>query len=240
MLGYGERLYRILCKGAFSFKVSYKESDIFLLSDRDWDRKEVEDKIKKYYGQISEYIKFNPQFFSSLSPIEEDATAPPIVQDMISAARKSGIGPFSSVAGAIAWYVGKDLISENNGELILENGGDLFLRIENDKRIGVYIPNSYFDNLVVKIKKRNTPFGIASSSAKFGHSLNFGCADLVTVIAEDSILADTFATAFSNRIKKEEDIQNVVKEIKKYPFIQALIIVFGEKLILWGDIELDV
>jgi hypothetical protein len=70
--------------------------------------------------------------------------------------------------------------------------------------------------------------------------LNFGRADLVTVIASNSILADTFATSFSNRVKKAGDIDNLVKEARGYPFIEGLIIAFGGKIAVWGDLELDV
>ena len=57
----------------------------------------------------------------------------------------------------------------------------------------------------MKIKKRNQAFGVASSSSSLGHSLNFGKADLVSVVAKNIIIADGFATAISNRIKKVED-----------------------------------
>lgn len=73
-----------------------------------------------------------------------------------------------------------------------------------------------------------------------GHSLNFGRADLVTVIASSSILADTFATAFSNNIKKNKDVEKVIEEARQFSFIEGIAIAFEKKIVFWGDLRLDV
>jgi hypothetical protein len=240
MLSYQARLYRLLHKSQFSLEIVYKESDIYLDCSKPLEKNFVKGLVKKYYEEIEKYAKDNPRFLTSLSPLEEDKAAPPIVQEMISASKISGIGPFSSVAGAISWYIGKDLANFCD-EIILENGGDLFLKINEDKRVGLYLGEGIIPQmLTIKIKKRGYPFGICSSSSRIGHSLNFGRADLVTVIASNSILADTFATSFSNRVKRAKDVDNLFTEARTYPFIQGLIVVFGGKITMWGDLELDV
>jgi len=240
MLNYQERFYRELHKSNFCLEVSYRESDIYLSCDKPLDEKVVKSLIKKYYDDIASYIRSYPNFLTSLTPWEEDSFAPSIVKDMIAASKVSGIGPFSCVAGGISWYVGRDLLKYCN-ELILENGGDLFLKINEDKRVGIYLGESFSPNFItVKIKKKEFPFGIASSSSCFGHSLNFGRADLVTVIALDSLLADSFATAFSNKIKRIGDIKKVISEAKEYSFIKAVVVAFEGRIAVWGEVELDV
>lgn len=221
-------------------EVIYKESDLFLSLDKPIEKEKVKNLVKKYYEEIARYIKINPRFFSSLSPIEMDESAASIIKDMIKASTQAGVGPFSSVAGAISWYVGGELLNFCS-EIVIENGGDLFLKINEDKKIGLYLGENFSPSFItIKLKKRETPFGVASSSSRIGHSLNFGDVDLVTVIASNSILADSFATSFSNRIKKEKDVGKIIKEAKKLSFIEGIIIAFKNKLFLWGDIVLDV
>jgi len=239
---YEERFYRDFVKSKFSLEVSYKESDLFISSDKELDKEFVYNVLRRYYIEIEDYIRKNPVFLTSLSFLSFDENAPQIVKDMLVVSKETNIGPFSSVAGAIAKYVGRDLLNYTD-ELIIENGGDIFLKINEDKKVGVYLGERFSyqlkDNfLILKIKKRDQPFGIASSSAYIGESLNFGKADLLTVIAKDSIIADGFATALSNLIKEKKDIEKVVSIAKKNSNIYALIIAFESKIYLWGEIEI--
>lgn len=239
MLNYQERSYRLFHKPGFNLELSYRESDIYLSCNKPVDEVKVKDLVKKYYSEVEEYAMCHPQFFASLSPLAVDENAAPIIKDMLGASGLSGIGPFSAVAGAIAWYVGKEILTYC-GEVILENGGDLFLKTKEDKRIGLYAGKDFEKGFItIKVKGRDYPFGIASSSSKIGPSLNFGRADLVTVIASTSILADTFATAFSNKIKKPQDVKKIIEEAKKCSFIEGIAVVFENKITLWGALELD-
>ncbi|MCM8819276.1 MAG: UPF0280 family protein, partial [Candidatus Omnitrophica bacterium] len=209
---YEERFYRNLCGLEYNFQICYNESDLFIWSDKPIDKDFAYNILKKYFLQIEEYIKKNPIFFTSLKPLPYDQYAPDIINDMIKSAQYTNVGPFASVAGAIAQYVGLELLKYTE-QLIIENGGDIFLKINEDKKLGVYLGKHFditIDTIFLKIKKRKSPFGIASSSAFIGHSLNFGRADLVTVIAKDAISADCLATALSNRIKKIDDIKKIL------------------------------
>lgn len=244
---YEERFYRKSVEAKFSLKVSLYESDLLVSTDTEIKKDLVYDILKKYYREIEGYIKIASHFSTSLSPLREDPSAPAIVRDMIDRSKAAGVGPFASVAGAIAFYVGRDLLRYSN-EVIVENGGDIFLKINENKRLAVYLGEWFSsvyessfgkkaETIVLSVKARNLPFGIASSSSSLGHSLNFGKADLVTVFAADSIFADSFATALSNRIKEEEDIEEVLDFARDSYFIYGILIAFDGKLYLWGDLE---
>lgn len=236
---YEERFYREQIISKFKIEVSYKESDLLICSDQEIVKEKAQSILVKYYNQIEEYIKKNPLFLTSLSPLESDRSALPIIGEMLESSKITGIGPFSAVAGAIAKYVGGDLLSCCQ-ELVIENGGDIFLKINQDKIIGVYLGQEFkMNNLNLKIKKRKHPFGVASSSSIIGHSLNFGKADLVSVVADNIIIADGFATAISNRIKSIEDIEKILAEAKDNLPIQGLLVAFEEKMFLWGDLEVS-
>ncbi|MCM8787778.1 MAG: UPF0280 family protein [Candidatus Omnitrophica bacterium] len=237
---YEERFYRNFCDLDYGFQICYNESDLFIWSDKPLNKDFAYTILKKYYLQIEEHIKKNPLFLTSLTPLPFEQNAPAIINNMIKSAQHANVGPFASVAGAIAQYVGLELLGYTE-QLIIENGGDIFLKINKDKKLGVYLGKHFdltIDTIFLKIKKRQFPFGIASSSAFIGHSLNFGRADLVTVIAKDAISADCFATALSNRIKKINDIKKILDIAKNNPLIEAMLIAFEKKIYLWGDIEI--
>ncbi|MCM8756614.1 MAG: UPF0280 family protein [Candidatus Omnitrophica bacterium] len=236
---YEERFYRYYCsKKEYNLDISYKESDLYIVSDKPLEKNFTLKILVKYYNQIKDYIKKNPHFLTSLSPLPIDEQALPIVKDMLLAGKISAVGPFASVAGAIAFYVGKELLNYCN-QIIIENGGDVFLKIDTDIIMGVYLGDNFNPkNLTIKVSKRNSPFGICSSSAKIGHSLNFGCVDLLTVISKDVIVADALATAYSNEIKKEKDVKNILNQARQNPYVDGIIVAFRGKLFLWGDIEL--
>jgi ApbE superfamily uncharacterized protein (UPF0280 family) len=106
-----ERTYRNLVKteDLTPFRVTIRETDLFLLANRRLER-EAKEAVIRYRWQIEEYMRYHPEFRESLTPIGSDPHAPKIVKEMLKASRLSTVGPMASVAGAIAEFVGKDLI----------------------------------------------------------------------------------------------------------------------------------
>ncbi|MFA5100272.1 MAG: UPF0280 family protein [Candidatus Omnitrophota bacterium] len=247
---YQERFYRSQVSSACTLEVSFKETDLLICSDTALAKQAVLEIVKKYYQEIEAYCKLHPEFITSLSSLDLDPAAPPIVQDMLEVCQKTGIGPFAGVAGAIAQYVGNAL-KDQAGDLIIENGGDIFLSISRDIAMGVYLGDNFsyrapqqvqdgpLDTLVLRVKKRDTPFGIASSSAYIGHSLNFGKADLVTLVAKSATIADSFVTALSNRVKRKTDIGPLLDMVKQNPDLYGALIAFEGNIFIWGEIEFD-
>ena len=235
---YEERLYRQHITSRFGIEVTHQESDLYISTDKKIDISSTKEIVKKYYNQVLSYLKENPLFQSSLSPVKVDEKNPDIIKEMAKYSQITGIGPFSSVAGAVAQFVGQELL-EFSDEVVVENGGDIFLKILTDKKIGVHIGGDFkYPPLIINLKKRNLPFGLASSSSRFGHSLSFGRADLVTVIADNAIVADGFATAIANCVKQKDDISKVFDTYKENKYISGLLIAFEGNIHLWGEIEL--
>jgi len=235
---YEERFYRENISSKFKLEVSYRESDILVSTDREVSLEVVQSLLSRYYSQIEAYIEKKPDFKKSLSPISFDNSAPPIVKKMIESSQITKIGPFASVAGAIASYVGEELLNFCE-EVVVENGGDVFLKIKTPKFLGVYLGEEFSPkNLTLKIKNKDHSFGIASSSSVIGHSLNFGKANLLTIICRDTILADGLATALSNRIKNPQDAKALIQDAKKLDAVEAMLIAIENKIYLWGDLEI--
>ncbi|MFP4496858.1 MAG: UPF0280 family protein [Vulcanimicrobiota bacterium] len=235
-----DRFYRrqFRTENAFSFKIEQEESDLFLVCDSEL-KEPISRELSVLRNQLKSYIKKNPLFQTSLSPIDVEINAPLLIQNMALAARTYNVGPMAAVAGSIAQSLGDSFKSQCN-KLIIENGGDIFIKTREPVTFSVYAgPVSPFTG---KLKFRFPPqpdgMGICTSSAKIGHSLSFGNADALVAIASTADVADAAATSLANKIKNKEDITRIIEEEKNRQILKALIIVLDENMGIWGDIEL--
>jgi hypothetical protein len=188
---------------------------------------------------IENYIARDRRFLIALKPIEVELRAPAIVKEMANQAKIVNVGPMAAVAGAIAQFLGQELLKKGLKEVIIENGGDIFLKIKKHRLIGIYAGKSKFSGrLSLRINPDDTPLGIATSSGTVGHSLNFGNADAVVILGKNTILADALATAASNLVKTKQDFPRAVDFVKKIPGILGLVIIMKNNLVSWGKIEL--
>ncbi len=234
-----ERYYRMLVshKDLVDFKVIYKSTDLFVSAEKNFSKK-TENLVKKCRNKIEEFIYRNPNFESSLKPIKVDYKVDPIIKFMIEASYKTGVGPMATVAGAVAEYVGKGLLKYSKN-VIIENGGDIFLSSTEDRIIGIYAGESSLSNKIgVKIKIKQMPCGVCTSSGKIGHSLSFGKADAVAIFANSSILADAVATAACNIVNTSDDIEKAINFSKNIIGVWGVIIIYDDKLGSWGDINI--
>ncbi|MBT8489960.1 MAG: UPF0280 family protein [Deltaproteobacteria bacterium] len=239
-MDYRERTYRnkVSKVTLTSFPLQVKETDLYISADRNLDsiaRKSV----YKYRKYIEEYILHHPSFLNSLIPVDRDDFAPPVIQDMIEASIISGVGPMAAVAGAIAQYVGTELLLYSRN-VIVENGGDIFLKcVDNDARVALFAgesPLSY--KISLRIKPEDTPIGICTSSGTVGHSLSLGIADAVCVTSKSTALADAAATYLCNLVKGENDIKKVLDLGFRIKGVLGIVIIINDKIGAVGAVEL--
>jgi hypothetical protein len=236
---YKDKLYRSLIKDDYlkSYEVKVSETDLLIRTDSDLSEIALQS-IIKHRNYIEEYIVKKPEFLTSLMPIDEDSNAPAIVRDMLKYSKLAGVGPMASVAGAIAEFVGQDLLNYSES-VIVENGGDIYIKVGRETRIGIFAAESPLSmKLAIRISPGNTPMGVCTSSATVGHSLSFGIADAVCVTSKSAVLADAAATRIGNRIKRKEDIKNAIEEGLGITGINGVLIIAGDTMGAAGDIEL--
>lgn len=220
-----------------SFKVQIKESDLFVLCDKKLVR-ETEESLLKYRQDIERYIYYNPYFRETLKPLPLEENMPLIAKAMVEASIKTNVGPMAAVAGAIAEFVGKDLLGYCK-QVIVENGGDIFMKVTRQRKVGIYAGESPLSGrIALQVEADETPIGICTSAGTFGHSLSFGSADAVVVLAHDTALADAAATAVGNIIKVEKDIKHGLNFLKNIPGIKGGLIIKGENLGAWGKLNI--
>ena len=233
------RTYRhwIKDQDLISFNVTIKETDLYIRASTNLKRK-AHKLVSKYRDILEQYIKRYPLFLTSLEPLSAGDDAPHIIKSMSEAASKVGVGPMASVAGAIAEFVGNELLA-SSPEIIIENGGDVFLKSSKKRLIGIYAGKSPLSGKIgLEISGQDTPLGICSSSGTVGHSISYGKADAVVVISKSATLADAAATAMGNLIVEPGDIPKGIDFAKDIEGLLGTIIIKDDKMGLWGKVEI--
>lgn len=237
---YQRRFYRdkLLSSGLKPLHYLQKETDLYILTDKTLAEGLISSKVEALRSDIEKYIRNDPGFEHALKPLAIELRAPLIIRLMSKAALRAGVGPMASVAGAVAQLLGEALIKKGCQEVIIENGGDIFLKVRSLRRIGFYSGKGKFANkLTLLIRPGDTPIGICTSSATLGHSLSFGAAESVTVLAKNAALADAVATAACNRVKSPKDMENALNFCRSIRGVSAAVIVMANKLATFGKIE---
>lgn len=232
------RFYRLWVKdeALFSFEARVRETDLYIKASLEL-KKEALEAIKRHRKPIEDYIRLYPEFEKTLEPYAVSGDMAPIVKDMVLASRKAGVGPMAAVAGAIAEYVGRDLLKKSK-EVIVENGGDIFMKVRRPVKIGIYAADSPFTNkLALKVEPAETPLGICASSGTVGHSLSFGESDAAIALAKSAVFADACATALGNLIKDEADIPEAIEYAKGLKGLYGAVLIKGRKMGAWGKVK---
>ena len=236
---YEPRTYRhwIKDKDLISFNVVVKETDLYIRASTNLKRKALK-LVLKYRNTLERYIERHPTFLTSLGPFSIEEDAPRIVKSMAESAAKVEVGPMASVAGAIAEFVGSELLAFSP-EIIVENGGDIYLKSLRKRLIGIYAGKSPLTGKIgLEINKEDTPLGICTSSGTVGHSLSYGKADAVIVLSKSAALADAAATAIGNLIKQPGDIPNGIEFAKGIDGLLGVVVIEGDKVGLWGEVKI--
>jgi hypothetical protein len=235
---HNSRFYREYSNGPdTAFNVKIDTSDLFIRTGVNL-YYEAYEALKTERTVLENYISAHEEFIHSLYPITPDGNEEEIISAMYIASAAAGVGPMAAVAGAVAERVGRELLKFSD-EVLVENGGDIWMKLKNSAVIGIYVNNIYFKNSIgIKINPENTPCSVCTSTSKLGHSISFGKADSVTVIAESGALADAAATAVCNMVQSEDDIEAALEYAIAIDGVRGCLIVFRDKLAARGEIEL--
>ena len=239
---YKERTYR----SRFSdderrwFCVKFLESDLWIGVDSGSYRASMEADtyamLVELRRSMDAYLLMDPAYKAALTPYDAGLEAPEILKEMSRVSHKTGIGPMSAVAGAVARHVAEFLGTK---EVIVENGGDIYAQACSDMDISVFAGQSPLSEKIgLHIPAASFPLGICTSSGTVGPSLSLGRADAVMIVCKDVMLADSYATAMANRIKTVNDLQPVIDRISAIPEILGAIAVKDDRMAITGQFEL--
>lgn len=243
---YKERSYRSRFSddGRHWFCVRFLESDLWIGVDSGSYSASMEQEayamLVELRRSMDTYLLIDPAYKSALAPYDAGIGAPGILKEMSVVSRKTGIGPMSAVAGAVAEHVA-DYMEERFGvkEIIVENGGDIYAAVREDMDVAVFAGQSPLSERVgLHIPASAFPLGICTSSGTVGPSLSLGRADAMMVVCRDVLLADSYATAMANRIRTVDDLQPVIDRIINIPDILGALAVKDDRMAICGRFEL--
>ncbi len=220
-----------------AFNVKLHTSDLHIIADDNLEEAAYA-RLAQIREELDAHINSNRDFLYSLSPVPRPPHCPGIAAMMYTASELTGTGPMAAVAGAVAEFVGRELL-KHSSMVIVENGGDIWLSLREPQIMAIYVNNVYFkDNLAIKIYPEQTPCGVCTSSPRLGHSLSFGRADSVTMIAADAAVADAAATMVCNMVQTESDMETALEAGLSVKGVTGGLIVFRDRIALQGEVEL--
>lgn len=237
---YQRRFYRdwVKVKDLHLSHIVAKETDLMVLTNKLLERDSIYEKIRSLRWEIEDYINKDRRFLTALKPLEVELNAAPIIKEMSMYTKQANVGPMAAVAGAVAEFLGRDLLKKGYKDVIIENGGDIFLKITKTRNIGIYAGESkLWNHLKLKIKPKDTPLGICTSSGTIGHSLSFGSADSVVILAKNASLADAVATATCNRVDSRQSLELALNFARSIKGVSGAVIILGNNLVSWGKVE---
>lgn len=237
---YQERTYRNLIqdKDLVSFQVVEEESDLYIRSTQNLGFF-AQQALSFFRRQIEDYVTTYPLFKNILFPYPIDTSAPEIILSMQTAANQCNVGPMAAIAGAIAEFVGRELLQYSD-EVIIENGGDIFLKSNKVRKVSIFAGNSPLNQkIILEVDTKDNYLGICTSSGTVGPSLSFGLADAVTVISTSASLADAAATAIGNIIKSMDDIKKGLIFAQSIEGLKGAVIIIRDKIGIWGEVNLS-
>jgi ApbE superfamily uncharacterized protein (UPF0280 family) len=183
----------------FKEHFTFKESQCSIISDNQKAIQAAIDSIKRNYLELELYVRANPKFLHTLTPILAPEK-PFVARVMALAGEKAGVGPMAAVAGAMADLAIQDMTQVGFEVAIVEDGGEISAASNRPVDVAVAAGE---EPLSKRFGFRLTefPVGVATSSGRFSHALSFGDAEAAVVFCKNAALADAAATAVGNVVK---------------------------------------
>lgn len=181
-----------------------RETIATILADTRRDIRAAREGIIRARQELEHYIAGDPFFLTTFEPYPV-TTGTPVIDRMAAASCAAGVGPMAAVAGTIAWAGVEAMRDAGAAFGVVDNGGDIALLSDRDVTIGLHAGVSRFsDRYAFVVGPSPGITGICTSSATVGPSISLGVADAVTVFARSPALADAWATAVCNRVRRED------------------------------------
>ena len=178
-------------------------------------------------ADLESYLRTDPFFGTSYSPVPAEPDAPLIVHRMADAA-------MAAVAAAIAWAGVESMVASGASFGLIDNGGDIvFTAPDRSVRVGLYAGDAPVSGKYAFVLQPAPGIrGVCTSSATVGPSVSFGVADAVVVFSHNPAKADAWATGLCNELRPT-DVGICIPEGTAVDGVYAVI---GEWTSVWGTV----
>ena len=209
--------------GIYRLRTKIKQSNLHILSDKIQAIHVALQSILVNRSFLEEYIFKNPVFLYALTPVKVSEDSPKIIKLAAEAAETVGVGPMAAVPGALAELAVESMKPYSFKVSLVENGGEIAADSKISLKVGVYAGFSPISGKIgFKLKKEDSPVGLATSSATVSHALSFGEADAVIVFSGSATLSDAVATAVCNIVRGKDVEASIQKGLEKAESIHGV------------------
>ena len=195
----------------------FKETNLFIKSDEKRAIRVAIGAALAARRSVERFIVRYPEFRYSLEPLRLRADGyPRVIRLMLEAGEIAGVGPFAAVAGAISQVAAEVAVESGARNVMVENGGDISVMGDRYFKVGIYAGESKISGRIgFLLRKGDLPAGVCTSSETIGHSMSFGDADAVVVVADEASIADAAATAIANEVRGVDVEQSIGRGLDK-------------------------
>lgn len=197
-----------------------------------------------FWEQLHAYTIRNPAFSSSRRPIDVPTDAPEIVREMVSSARRAGVGPMFSFQGAVTDHVGR-FLARDGQEVTVNCGADYYIRSKRRQKLTVVRRPGSTVAVVVPSSKQGVGVSMSAGArspdgaGRRGSADSHGTAlDGLAVLAESCMLADAAAAGVQAILEKEDGFGTALGYLKKVDGVFGGLVISGERIGLMGSLEI--
>lgn len=226
---------RLLKRKPRTFEIQVQDMTLHIQAATDFNE-ESRAAALSFWEQLHAYTIRNPRFSSAKRPIDVPADAPEIVRQMVSSARRAGVGPMFSFQGAVTDHVGR-FLARDGQEVTVNCGADYFIRSKRRQKLTVLRRPGSTVAVVVPSSKQGV--GVSMNSGTVRGPSNGGTPlDGLAVLAESCMLADAATAGVQAILAKEDRFGTALGYLKKVDGVFGGLVISGDRIGLMGSLEI--
>ena len=223
---------KLLRRRAKAFEIQVQDLTLHITAPEDF-AEESRAAALSFWEQLQSYGVRDPAFRSSKRALTRIASdAPPIVQEVVSAASAAGVGPMFSFRGAVVDSVGR-LLGEQTGDVTVSCDGDYFIKAKKRKKVAVRRRGGEPLTIVLAAAK-----GIGLSTT-LGRGRGGAGPDGLAVIAQSCMLADAAAAGVQACLRKPDGFGMALHYLQRVPGVSGGVVVVGDRIGVAGGVEIS-
>jgi ApbE superfamily uncharacterized protein (UPF0280 family) len=223
---------RLLKRRSKSFDIQVQDLVLHINAPEDF-AEESRAAALSFWEQLQSYALRHPEFRSSKRPLDKVATdAPPIVQEVVSAATAAGVGPMFTFRGAVVDAVGR-FLADQLSEVSVACDGDYFLKVR--KRMKLAVKRRGGEPITVALSPDGNGVGVSTT---LGRGRAGQGPDGLAVIADTCMLADAAAAGVQAVLSKPDGFGMALHYLRRVPGVRGAVVVVGDRIGVAGAVEI--
>ncbi len=222
---------KLLRRRAKAFDIQVQDLTLHITAPEDF-AEEARAAALSFWEQLQSYGARDPDFRTSKRALTRVASdAPPIVQEVVSAATAAGVGPMFSFRGAVVDSVGRFLAQHTN-EVTVSCDGDYFIRGKKRMKVGVHRRGGEPITIVLE------PARGVGLSTTLGRGRGGAGPDGLADVARSCMLADAAAAGVQACLPKPDGFGMALHYLQRVPGVTGAVVVVGERIGVAGGVEI--